>query len=63
MIKGKEYKIEFDVFADFRNAFSETEKAFENNENKVYFNKDDVERCECGVRVWYCKYPSCKAGR
>lgn len=64
MIKEKEYKFEFDVFAvNFRKAFSETENAFEDNEKKLYCIKEDVERCECGLRVWYCKYPSCKAGR
>ena len=64
MIKEKEYKFEFDVFAaNFRKAFSETENAFEDNEKKLYCNKKDEERCSCGFLTWACKYPACKEGR
>ena len=64
MIKEKEYKFEFDVFAvNFCKAFSETEVEFENNNIKVYCNKKDEERCSCGFLTWACKYPACKEGR
>jgi hypothetical protein len=64
MIKEKEFiPVEIDVFADFRKTFSATEVAFENDENKLYCNKKDEERCSCGFLTWACKYPACKAGR